>query len=351
MTTREVSRSWFAGSILVLCSGLVGLLACSPAESDNNNGGNGGGDECSGGRVLDDNGDCVCAEGEFNEDEERCITDGDGGSGGGGDEPEGGNGGSDEPAGGNGGSDEPAGGNGGSDEPAGGSGGQMMNTGGTMNMAGMPPASTFPCKANCKVMVVGDGLAAGAGSGANNADGAGFRASLRTALGSNFSTFVGMSGTPPHEGARMRKASDLLTAIPAMIQMHKPDLIVISIGLEEAFANQLNGLHTRIITVVDKAIELAPNAGVLVLGLPIWQNANYNNISKSSTDLARLVQERSTAGKKVRFVGLHGVLCNPGGCQNLPLASNFSSVKPFPSVTGYAALSKQINPSAVALMR
>lgn len=331
MSTRAVTRSYLAAFTLLSAAS---IFACG-GGGGGGSGGTGGGKSCDDGFVLDDNGDCVEDTGGGGGTAGEAGTGGssaNGGSGEGGSAATGGSGGG-----------AATGGKGGT--AAGGSPGTggMAMTGGMPGTGGMVQASTFPCKTNCKVLVVGDGLAAGTGS----ADNAGYRNVLKNTLGAQF-TLAGAAGTPPHEGAAGRKAADLTALLPGYISTHKPDLIVLSIGSEDIKAGGAAGLETKVMALVSKAIELAPNAGITVTSVPAFTGANLNTLKTYNNALGKLVNAQSMMGKHVRFVGLSAVLCN-FGCMGL-LGNNYYSASPYPSALGYKELADVIAPASKALM-
>jgi len=322
MSTRAVTRSYLAAFTLISATA---IYACGGSSTSDGTGGSGGDATGEGGASGGDNG-----------------GGGDVGSGGasanGGSTANGGSGGS-TTTGGTAGA-AMTGGKGGTPATGGmGMGGAMMGTGGAV-------ASTFPCKANCKVLVVGDGLAAGTGSGANGADGAGYRNTLKTRLGAAY-TFVGAAGTPPHEGMKGRTVAALLTALPGLITMYKPDLIVINIGTEDAKANIASLTAPKVMAVVDKATELAPNAAVVVTSPPPFKGVNKTTLQAFSIALAKLVKASGAAGKHVDFSGLSSALIACVTCG--PDDTLLSDV--YPNAKGYAEIDQLIVGRVATLLK
>ncbi len=248
--------------------------------------------------------------------------------------------------------DEPSGGAGGSSE-MGGEGGEG-ETGGMGGSGGETPEpmAMFPCTTDCKVLVAGDGLAAGTGSGPDKGDGEGFRGALATALGNKFS-FVGAMGTPKHEGQKGKKAAELLEPIGASVEMHKPDLVVLSVGSEDIFAFEEVGLEIRVMSIVDKIIELAPNAGIVVTSPPNWSGALTATTKAHGLALAKAIKVKTDAGHHIRFVGLHSFFCNVENQCKTTFPSNdpHFAAAPYPSAKGYAEIAKSVSATAKALMQ
>jgi lysophospholipase L1-like esterase len=334
MATSNVVRSWF---VAVAAVSAVAVISCSSSSGNDAAGGAGG----AGGA-----GDCPSGE-ERDQGSGDCVASNGGGSGG--TTPE--TGGST----GTGGTTSPSGGTGGTMGTAGSSG--MAGKGGMPGTAGMggtpavggtggtpPVASAFPCKANCKVLVVGDGLAAGTGSGGAEV---GYRNQLKTRLGAQF-TFVGSTGMPAHEGLKGRNVAALLTALPGFIATHKPDLIIINIGSEDALTNLGSLTAAKVMAIVDKAVELAPNAGVLVTSPPPFNGVNTANLQTFSLNLAKAVKVAIAANKHVDAALLSAALIKYLGG---PPDSGYLSTAPYPNAAGYKEIGDLIVGKAAAMMK
>jgi len=152
-------------------------------------------------------------------------------------------------------------------------GGTKPNTGGTpANTGGTPPAPSgdvCPASGNCKMLAIGDTLAAGTGAGSGYLN---YVANyLRTAPAARRKMgfeWVGSkgSGANKHEGTDKQLSSALAGTISGIITATMPNIVVLNTGSEDVQTNAQAGLHTRIKDIIMKIRAARPGTYILVTG-------------------------------------------------------------------------------------
>ncbi|MDX2020237.1 MAG: hypothetical protein SF187_08345 [Deltaproteobacteria bacterium] len=334
MSTRAVTRSYLAAFTLFSAAS---IFACG-GGGGGGSGGTGGGKSCDDGFVLDDNGDCV-------EDTGGGGTAGEAGTGGSSANGGSGEGGSAATGGSGGGA--ATGGKGGT--AAGGSPGTggMAMTGGMPGTGGTPvvDAAICPKEGNCKLLAVGDGLAAGTGASP------GYLKLVLDFLATKNKKgveWVGSktAGAYKHEGTNDVETAALLTTIEATIKATMPNIVVLNVGSEDAFNSKQAGIAGRMKQIFDKIRAARPGTYVLITGLSRTGDSN-GNPSAFTTRAHAADQELDAAvttwnDPRVRFVKFNFLpqfAQAPAGKPAPVSGSYFTGNKYYPNASGYKNMS------------
>jgi lysophospholipase L1-like esterase len=213
-----------------------------------------------------------------------------------------------------------AGGSAGSGGGPGGSTGGGAGSGGTLAFNPCPAAGTA-----CAIMPLGDSITDGVGS-----SGGGYRVELfhKAVQAGKAITFVGSATDPNgpttvdgkpfprnHEGHpgytidNSSTTSGISPLVDASIATNHPNIITLMIGTNDLNRNvDPTNFPTRLGALLDKIINDAPNALVVVAKITPWQDdgTNTSAVEPFNTKIATLVQTYITSGKHVALVDMYG---------------------------------------------
>jgi lysophospholipase L1-like esterase len=233
--------------------------------------------------------------------------------------------------------------------------GGMTNTGGASNnMGGMPagPWSACPATGTCKILVLGDGVAAGMGSpgGYRPALAVEFNQAKKNGKFEFVGTLTNGSGaTAKHEGVAGLFTEPnggrpgLTTLLPTVVTRNSPHIVVLTIGSEDLNASySLSGIGARVKALVEKIIEAAPNAQVIVTTPPLPNNSGaMARTNAATTSILSAVRPLEDAGKHVGYAVFNRAFCgfNCNGVDGSFFSSGF-----YPNKKGYDVLGLVLAP-------
>jgi len=174
-----------------------------------------------------------------------------------------------------------------------------------------------------KIMAMGDSNTYGVISWYSNKEAGGYRLHLDQKLKSVGLSFdmVGSQHNGPsgfdrdHEGYNGIQTDGLTAKVPGMISGGKPDVILLMSGSNDAKTDSVAKMGSDMKQLLDTIKAHAPNAQVLVAGLPPAREGNTAGISASkvaqyNADLPGIVAAKKAAGMKVGFVDTSGLTVN-----------------------------------------
>ncbi len=239
-----------------------------------------------------------------------------------------------------------------------GTGGTPTGTGGTPAGTGGTPSANAPIcpvAGNCKLLAVGDALAAGVGAPP------GYLQLVATHIKKKKTGFewVGSKGTGAnkHEGVDKQLSSALVGTIEAIITATMPNIVVLNTGSEDAQQSMQVGLGARVKQIIEKIRAARPGTYVLVTGLSRTPDTSQYN-SQIKLPLPQYTSSafttRAFAGEKeieamvdgladprVRFIRFNFAPQYASGAagKSGPVSGNYFSSGYYPNAAGYTNMS------------